>query len=206
VPATQSSTMRLGIFGGTFDPVHVGHLILAGEALDQLALDKLHWLLTPDPPHKPDQEITPLQARVAMLQAAIGENPKFELSRLDIDRQPPHYAVDSLTLYRRRFPQAELIYLMGGDSLEDLPTWYEPQQFIEACDGLGVMRRPGDQVDLNGLEKELPGITDKVSFVDAPLLEISSSIIRERIAVGRHYRYYLPVKVYEIIEHRVLYR
>ncbi|MEJ2709320.1 MAG: nicotinate-nucleotide adenylyltransferase [Anaerolineales bacterium] len=206
MPASQSSTMRLGIFGGTFDPLHVGHLILAGEALDQLALDKLHWLLTPDPPHKPDREITPIPARVAMLQAAIEENAKFELSRLDIDRPPPHYAVDSLHLYRQRFPQAELIYLMGGDSLGDLPTWHEPRQFIEACDGLGVMRRPGDQVDLSGLEKELPGISEKVSFVDAPLLEISSSIIRERVAAGRHYRYYLPAAVCEIIEHRGLYR
>jgi len=198
--------MRLGIFGGTFDPVHVGHLILAGEALDQLALDKLHWLLTPDPPHKPDRAITPIPARIDMLQAAIQGNPKFELSRLDIDRPPPHYAVDSLRLYHQRLPQAELIYLMGGDSLGDLPDWHQPRQFIAACDELGVMRRPGDQVDLSGLEKTLPGIREKVRFVDAPLLEISSSIIRARIAAGRHYRYYLPAAVCEIIQTRGLYR
>jgi nicotinate-nucleotide adenylyltransferase len=198
--------MRMGIFGGTFDPVHVGHLILAGEALDQLALDKLYWLLTPNPPHKPDREITSITTRVDMLQAAILGNDKFELSRLDIDRPPPHYAVDSLHLFRQRLPEAQLIYLMGGDSLGDLPDWHQPQQFIQACDGLGVMRRPGDHVDLSGLEKELPGITEKVRFVDAPLLEISSSIIRSRVAEGRHYRYYLPAAVCEIILSRGLYR
>ena len=110
--------MRLGVFGGTFDPPHIGHLILAAEALDQLQLDKVLWLLTPFPPHKISQSITPLLQRLQMLQAALVDEPRFELSRLDIDRPPLHYAVDTLALLRQNVPSAQLVYLMGEDFAE----------------------------------------------------------------------------------------
>ena len=198
--------MRLGVFGGTFDPPHLGHLILAAEAYDQLGLERLLFVVTPDPPHKYGQQISPLEHRFAMLRAAIADNPHLELSRVDIDRPPPHYAVDTALILSRQFPGAELVYLMGGDSLRDLPTWHDPQGFVDAVYSLGVMRRPGDLIDLSGLEELLPGAADKVRFVDAPLLEIASSQIRERVAQGRPFRYYLPPPVYHyILEHR-LYR
>jgi nicotinate-nucleotide adenylyltransferase len=197
---------RLGIFGGTFDPPHLGHLILADEALSQLCLERVLWILTPDPPHKESQPLTTLDHRLDMLTAAIFDNPSFYISRVDIDRPAPHYAVDTVRLLAEALPQDELIYLMGGDSLHDLPTWHEPQQFIEACDGIGVMRRPGDRVTLKSLEKILPGVTQKVRFIDAPLLEISSSDIRFRATEGKPVRYYLPALVYQIIQERKLYR
>lgn len=198
--------MRIGIFGGTFDPPHVGHQILAGEACDQLRLDRLLWVLTPYPPHKPGLEVTPLDQRLDLLQAALAGNPAFELSQVDIERPPPQYAVDTMRLLHSQYPGAELIYIMGGDSLRDLPSWHTPRLFLEACDGLGVMRRPTAELDLTVLEQLLPGITRKVSFVDAPLLEISSSTIRRRIAEGRTFRYYLPAPVYALIVARGLYR
>jgi nicotinate-nucleotide adenylyltransferase len=198
--------MRVGVFGGTFNPPHIGHLILASEAVAQLGLQRLLWVLTPDPPHKQGQPITPLEIRLELLHAAIEDNPVFELSRVEMDRPGPHFAVDTIRLLQLKQPEAELYYLIGGDSLRDLPTWRDPQGLIAAISGLGVMRRPGDAIDLGGLEKEIPGISEKVLFIDAPLLEISASQIRERAEKGGNFRYYLPLQVYHLIDQYGLYR
>ena len=197
--------MRIGVLGGTFDPLHIGHLILGAEAHHQLGLDRLLWVLTPDPPHKIGRAIIPLAYRLKMLQAAIAGNPAFSLSRVEIDRPPPHFAVDTLRLLNAQFSEAALFYIMGGDSLHDLPDWHTPLEFLAECEGVGVMRRPGDRIDLTGLEARLPGITQKVRFIDAPLLEISASEIRTRIRQGRPYRYFLPPPVYRIIQELGLY-
>ena len=117
--------MRVGIFGGTFDPPHVGHLILAEECRTQLRLDRLLWVVTNQPPHKLDQTLSPVEKRVEMVQLSIAGNSHFELSRVDIDRPGPHYAVDTVRLLQEQLPEAELFYLMGGDSLHDLPTWHD---------------------------------------------------------------------------------
>ncbi len=198
--------MRVGIFGGTFDPPHVGHLILAAEARDQLRLDQVLWVVTPDPPHKTGRAISPLAIRLELVQAALDDDPEFAISRVEIDRPGPHYSADTVQILARENPGAALFYLMGGDSLHDLPTWVRPKEFIDCLTGIGVMRRPQDFVDQPILERILPGITAKVHFVDAPLLEISSTAIRERIAQGRQFRYFLPPKVYEIIQAKGLYR
>ncbi len=198
--------VRLGIFGGTFDPPHLGHLILADEALDQLNLDRVLWLLTPNPPHKTRQLISPLETRLKLLEFSLESEPRFEILRLDIDRPAPHYAADSMRLLRQAYPKANLVYLMGGDSLNDLPTWMRPQQFVEGCDEIGVMPRPGRSTDLVKLENQIPGIKGKVRFIKAPLLEISSSNLREKITAGNAYRYYLVPAVYEFIEQQQLYR
>lgn len=198
--------MRVGIFGGTFDPPHVGHLILATEAREQLNLDRLLWVLTPEPPHKQDQTITPLAARLELVKAAINENPAFELSRIEIDRPSPHFAVDTVRLLAAQFPQAELIYLIGGDSLRDLPGWHNPQGLLAAISRLGVMHRPDARINLNRLERAIPGLTSKIITIDAPRIEISSSLVRQRAAEGRDFRYYLPEQVYRLVEGLHLYR
>lgn len=192
--------MRVGIFGGTFDPPHVGHLILAAEARDQLGLDRVLWVVTPDPPHKAGRTITPLLTRLELVEAAICQDSQFEISRAEIDRPGPHYSADTVEIFARTYPQADLFYLMGGDSLHDLPTWKRPRQFIAALNGIGVLRRPGYSVDLPRLEQVLPGITGKIHFFDTPLIEISSSSIRERAAAGKHFRYFLPEPVYQMIQ------
>ncbi len=191
--------MRVGIFGGTFDPPHVGHLILASEAYDQLKLDRLLWVLTPDPPHKQGVPVSSEGQRLELVMAAIAGNITFELSRVEIDRPGPHFAVDTVRLLRQELPGAELFYLIGGDSLHDMPTWHRPQELVEEVDGFGVMRRPGDDIDLDNLESVLPGLSAKTHFFSAPLLEISASEIRERIASGRPFRYYLLPSVYKLI-------
>jgi nicotinate-nucleotide adenylyltransferase len=197
--------MKTGVFGGTFDPPHIAHLVLAAEALMQLRLDRVLWVLTPQPPHKPDWPITEVEQRLRMLEGAIADQPLFELSRVDLDRPPPHYALDTMHLLRKEYPEDSLIYLMGGDSLKELPEWHKPQEFINLCDGLGVMLRPGAVIDIPLLEGALPGIAEKVRFVGTPLLEISSSDIRKRIARKGHFRYFLPERVHQIILQNALY-
>jgi nicotinate-nucleotide adenylyltransferase len=197
---------RLGIFGGTFDPPHLGHLILGAEACFQLGLDRLLWVVTADPPHKSGHELAGLEDRLAMVEAAIEGNDAFELSRIEIDRPGPHYSADTLNILRDAHPSDELIYLIGGDSLHNLPGWSRASEFVQASDAIGVMRRPDDQVDLTTLEADLPGLVERLRFVDAPLLDISSSEIRRRIGSGHPVRYYLPPAVLEIIQTRGIYR
>lgn len=197
--------MRIGIFGGTFDPPHVGHLILAEECRSQLKLDLLLWAVTDNPPHKRYMNVSPVEQRVALVEKAIHGNPAFLLSRIDIDRPGPHYAIDTMNLLHKEYPDSQLFYLMGGDSLHDLPTWQRPQDFLCVCDGIGVMRRHEDEVDLESLEKVMPGISKKVNIVEAPILEISSKQIRQRIAEGMGYRYYLRDAVYHAISDLGLY-
>jgi nicotinate-nucleotide adenylyltransferase len=196
----------IGIFGGTFDPPHLGHLILAAEARAQLGLERLLWVLTPDPPHKQDQSIAPLQHRLEMVKLAIANDPQFEISSVEMTRPGPHYALDTVHILAEQNPEVNLAYLMGGDSLNDLPHWHRPADFVSACHLIGVMRRPGDTVELAALEKSLPGLRSKVRFVEAPLLNIAAREIRKRIAEGRPFRYFLPERVFEYINEHGLYR
>jgi nicotinate-nucleotide adenylyltransferase len=201
----QTSRTRIGVFGGTFDPPHVGHMILAAEARSQLKLKEVLWVLTSVPPHKRNQAVSDTAQRLALIQAAIQNEPSFSLSTVDIDREGPHYAVDTMRLLRAHHPDADLIYLIGEDSLYDMPTWYQPQTLVDEVAGIGVMRRPGKIVDMVSLEAALPGISRKVEFVEAPLLEISSSQVRQRISRGETFQYYLLPAVYELIKTRRYY-
>jgi len=197
---------RIGLFGGTFDPPHLGHLILASEAQTQLELDRLLWILTPEPPHKQEQNITSIKHRLAMVQLAIADNATFELSRIELDRPGPYYTLDTINLVAEQNPGADIVPVIGGDSLRDLPKWHEPQKLVYACHWIGVMRRPYDKSNLAELESQLPGISSKVHYVDAPLLEIASREIRSRIAEGKSVRYYLPTNVYKYINQHHLYQ
>jgi len=195
---------RIGLFGGTFDPPHLGHLILASEARTQLNLTRLLWVLTPTPPHKLNQFISPVEDRLAMLKLALEDEPAFELSTMEMERPGPHYTLDTLQVFADKYPAAELVLLLGGDSLGDLPTWHRPADLVAACHQIGVIRRPGDSVDLSALEGQIPGLTSKVRFVDAPLLEIASREIRRRASSGSPFRYYLLPSVYKyVVEHRL---
>lgn len=198
--------MRLGIFGGTFDPPHIAHLILAQDAAYELVLDQVLWVITPDPPHKLDQEITLLRHRLDMVNAALAAETMFSLSRIEIDRPGPQYVVDTMRMLRERYPGSELVYLMGGDSLHDLPKWSRPREFLSYCDGLGIMRRPHDDIDMDALQESFPDIRQKTHFIRTPYMEVSSEDIRRRVRDRRPFRYFLPGPVYQIIQERALYR
>jgi nicotinate-nucleotide adenylyltransferase len=196
---------RIGIFGGTFDPPHIGHLILAETAVDALSLDRMLFVPAGDPPHKQFEEKTPIEYRLAMLTLAIADNPHFALSRVDVDRPGPHFSLDMVTLIQAQQPAAELFFVMGGDSLHDLPRWYHPELLIQRCK-LAVVRRSGDQVQPGLHEDVLPGLWERVLLVDAPLIEISSTDVVERLLAGRSVRYLLPDTVLDFIYRHHLYR
>ena len=198
--------VRVGVFGGTFDPPHIAHLILADEARYQLSLDEVLWMLTPNPPHKKGWALTPVDQRLSMLESAIADNPYFTVSRIDVTRPAPQFAVDTMSLLLEEYPVSKIIYLMGGDSLHDLPTWERPREFVDKCDELGVLRRPDDDVDLDALTHMLPEITGKINYVEAPLMKISAREIRKRVKLGLPFRYFVPGSVFEFIQKKNLYR
>jgi nicotinate-nucleotide adenylyltransferase len=136
----------------------------------------------------------------------IAHNPIFEISHLEMNRPGPHYTIDTVNLLKKQEPDIEIILLIGGDSLADLPTWRFASDLITAVSKIGVMRRPGDFTDLTEIESQLPGVTQKIQFIDALLQPVSSSELRRRIKAGEMVRYYLTPEVFEYIEKNNLYR
>lgn len=197
--------MRIGIFGGTFDPPHIGHLILAEDAREQLDLDQVLWVLTPYPPHKTMQKISPVQDRMSMVLLAIAGNSNFNLSRVDMDREPPHFAADTVAILREKNPKDEFFYLMGADSLNDLPAWHEPHMFISLCHGIAVMMRHDEALETSKLELEIGGLSEKLHFLQTPVIEISGSDIRARVGEGKSIRYLVPDKIHHYILNHKLY-
>lgn len=198
--------MRIGLFGGTFDPPHIGHIVLASEAKYQLKLDTVFWILTPDPPHKTGQVISDSTIRTRMVKQAIVRYPEFTFSDLEFQRPGPHYAVDTVRLFRSRFPEAELFYLIGGDSLNDLPEWHDPSGFVSECDAIITMMREGEIPDWQKLDSDLPELRKKTSFLNTPIIGISSHAIRDRVHNDQTWRCYVDAGVEAIIMDHQLYK
>ena len=197
-------TRRIGILGGTFDPPHIGHLVLADCALQSLALDDLWFVPAADPPHKLSTRLS-IDHRLPMLECALALDPRFHLSRVDIDRPGPHYTVDMVRIVQAQAPDAELFFVMGSDSLRDLNTWYQPQALIEQV-RLAVMRRPDADVPLTIHAATLPRLEERVVVIDAPRLEVSSTEIVERLRAGKSVRFLVPDPVLDYIETHRVYR
>jgi len=195
----------IGVLGGTFDPVHIAHLVIAQEAHSQLRLERVLFAPARQPWHKPKREPSPIDDRVALVRLAIAGDSRFELSLADAEREGPTYTVDTLRRLGERFPEARLYFIVGGDSLVELPTWREPQRIVRMC-RLAVALRPGQTVDLDALEREVPGVSAAVVLLDVPQMGVSSSDIRRRVAEGRPIRYLAPERVEAYIRERGLYR
>lgn len=196
---------RVGLIGGTFDPIHWGHLIMAEEARHQAHLDQVLFLPAGEPPHKVGQPITPVAHRLQMVQLAIASNPAFRLSRLDVDRPGPHYSVDMVRLFLERAPTGtEVFFVVGADSLEDMPRWKDPAHLLELCHVL-AMSRPGHQPDLEQLAQVLPTVRERVQVLSMPLIGISGTDIRRRVREGRPIRYLVPEEVRQYIVAHGLY-
>jgi nicotinate-nucleotide adenylyltransferase len=197
--------MRLGILGGTFDPIHIGHLILAEEAWHQLGLDQVLLAPAADPPHKRGQGKSPADHRVRMVELAIADNAHLALSRIDVDRPGPHYTLDMVRLLRGQYgPGASLYFLMGLDSLADLPTWHRPLDLMQQCH-LVAFSRPDAAFDWEALEMALPGVRSRVILLPMPLLQISGSDLRDRARQGRPLRYQVLPQVERYIHEQQLY-
>jgi nicotinate-nucleotide adenylyltransferase len=200
----RSQISKLGVIGGTFDPPHYGHLVLAENGRVQLRLDRVLFVPAKQPPHKPGRPITPAHHRVAMVEAAIAGNPAFVLSHVDLDRSGPHYTVEMLALLRRENPGADLYFLMGGDSLAEFLTWRDPVGIVQQA-RLAVMQRPGCEPDLVALEQAVPGLYERFVWLDAPYLDIAASDLRRRVRVGLPLRYLVPPPVEDYIREYHLY-
>ncbi|MDZ4766869.1 MAG: nicotinate-nucleotide adenylyltransferase [Chloroflexota bacterium] len=195
---------RIGLVGGTFDPPHIVHLVLAEFALDALKLDAVWFLPAADPPHKDDTR-TAIEHRLVMLEAAIQDRSAFTISRIDIDRPGPHFTVETLRLLRAAHADAEFYFVMGGDSLRDLPRWSRPAELLELCTFV-VMGRPDVTIAADMHEATLPGLKDRVILIDSPMLGFSSTEIAARLRAGKSVRYLVPDAVLSYIEQHGLYR
>jgi len=197
--------MRLGVFGGTFDPIHNGHLVAAEDVRARLNLDKVLFVPAGLPPHKLDHDISPTRHRIAMLRLAVEPNPGFGISRMDVDRHGPCYTVETLALLHQEYgPGTELFFLMGMDSLADILMWRDPERLIRLAQ-IVVVGRPGFQADVDELDKVLPGANERIQVVDTPQLEISSSDIQQRVREGLPIRYLVPEAVEAYIREHKLY-
>ncbi len=195
---------RVGVLGGTFDPVHYGHLVIAQEALVCLGLDRVIFVPAQESPHKLQEPHSPATHRLQMVRIAIASNPSFAVSEVDLARPAPSYTADTLAILKEQLGrQAELYFLMGMDSFAGLTTWYRPD-LILARARLVVAVRPGYRVDLQALESTLPSISSRTELLEPPQLDISSRDLRRRVREGLPIRYQLPESVEAYIrEHRL---
>ena len=200
-PRRDGAPPRFGLFGGTFDPPHVGHLVLAESARAQLRLDRVVFMPSAQPPHKAGRSVTPVVARVAMTRLAVRGNAAFSVSTLETRRRVPSYTVDTLRALQRRWPDAEWVLVIGEDCLRELGTWREPDT-IRSLATLAVAKRvraPGERL-------APAGGRSRVRWVAMPRLDVSSRELRRRVRAGESVRYLVPDLVLRYIQRRGLYR
>jgi len=194
--------MRIGLMGGTFDPVHLGHLVIAEEARHEFALDRVIWLPAGDPPHK-HREVTFQEHRYAMVVLATASHASFDVSRLELERAGPSYAIDTILHFRRQHPEQELFFITGADAILEILTWRRHAEVVQECRFLAVTR-PG--YDLARLQTVLPeSYLERIHLISAPGVDISSTALRERLRNGEPVRYLLPETVESYIRKHGLY-
>jgi nicotinate-nucleotide adenylyltransferase len=196
--------MRIGVFGGSFDPVHLAHLILAEQGREQGRLDQVWFVPAARPPHK-HSELTPFDRRVEMLQLAVAGNPAFRVEEVEKDRAGPSYTADTLDELATKHPGHEWALLVGSDTLRDLPGWHEPRRIVARAEVL-VMARPGAAVVPLAELREKLGAEVRVTVAAMPLVDISSTEVRERLRTGRSVRYLVPRAVEMYAGEKGLYR
>lgn len=201
--------MRIGVFGGTFDPVHLGHLVLAEQCRDQARLDQVWFVPAARPPHKQDTALTPFSQRVEMLELALAGHAAFRIEQIEKDRPGPSFTVDTLEVLQRRDSSGELFLLLGSDSILDLPHWREPARIIELATLL-IWPRPSypiwSEESLRSALHAAPEVPFRLQVIHGPLIDISSRDLRQRVANGRTIRYLVPRAVQVYVENHRLYR
>jgi nicotinate-nucleotide adenylyltransferase len=196
--------VNIGVLGGTFDPIHIGHLIVAEEARIKLGFNEVLFVPAGQPWLKLDRNITTAEHRVEMVRRAIADNPHFKLCTLEVERSGLSYTVDTLTMLRKQLgSEASFFFILGRDTLTGLHLWKEPKKLVKLC-RLVVAPRLGAK-DLKQLEISIPGLLDKVIQLDMPVIGISSSGIRQRIAQGLPIRYLVPPEVEKYITEQKIY-
>lgn len=198
--------MDIGVLGGTFDPVHVGHLIIAEEARIRLGLSQVVFVPAGQPWLKQDSDISSGEHRLEMIRLAIAPNAFFRASTVDLERPGPSYTVDTLADLKRELGQeGNLYFILGLDALAGLPTWKEPQKIVELCYLVAARRAEAMDVDMDSLKRSIPSISSRVIILDNPLIDISSSEIRQRVAEGKSIHAMVPDAVERYIREKRLY-
>ncbi len=198
--------MRIGLLGGTFNPPHVAHLVCAQEAWVQLGLDRVLLLPVHTPPHKQADGDPGAEHRVALCEAAVAGDERLGVSRAEVDVPGRSYTVDTLNRLHEARPEDQLTFIVGGDMAASLPEWREPRTILDLC-SIGVAAREGvgsEQV-LERLDSELPGAAGRIQFFDMPRIDISSTLVRSRVAAGQPVRYLVPDAVAGYIDREGLY-
>ena len=191
----MTTPARIGIMGGTFDPIHNGHLVAASEVADRFDLDRVVFVPTGEPWQKADRRVSPAEDRYLMTVIATAANPRFTVSRVDIDRSGPTYTIDTLKDLGEQFQGAELYFITGADAMASIMSWYDWEKMFDLAHFVGVTR-PGYELS----EKMLPdGHGDRVQLIDVPAMAISSTDIRRRAAAGRPVWYLVPDGVVQYI-------
>ena len=194
---------RIGVMGGTFDPIHHGHLVAASEVAQFFALDEVVFVPTGQPWQKEDRQVSPSEDRYLMTVIATASNPRFRVSRVEIDRDGPTYTVDTLRTLGANNPDAELYFITGADAMLEILDWKDPEEVLSIAHFIAASR-PG--YDLARFEAAGPARDASVSMMSIPALAISSTDVRERIRDGRPIRYLVPEGVKSYIEKAALYR
>ena len=199
--------MRVGVFGGTFDPIHLGHLAVARSIQSSLGLDNVIFVPAGQPWLKADTPVSRVKDRVQMLRLALARRRAFELSTIEADRPGPSYTVDTMeTLQRQLGSDADYFFLLGSDALVDIPKWKEPQRLIQLCQ-LVAFARPGFGLPtMEALKAAVPGVSQRVVFVEVPQVNIRATDIRCRIAEGRSIQRLVPRSVERYILEHGLYK
>lgn len=201
--------VRLGVLGGTFDPIHIGHLVLAEQAREQLELKEVLFVPAGDPWRKAGKRITPAVDRRTMVELAIAGNPAFRCSSVEIDRPGPSYTADTLEALRSDRPDAELYFIVGEDALFDLPNWKDPVRIVSLAFIAAAERGPDSRLDKLGgedLEAMVPGLSGRLVRLEMPVIGVSATDLRGRVQRGASVRYLVPEAVQRYIEERGLYR
>jgi nicotinate-nucleotide adenylyltransferase len=199
----------VGVLGGTFDPIHIGHLAAAEEVREALGLESVLFVPAGIPPHKPDRLISAPHHRLAMVELAIAGNPAFEVSRVELDRTGPSYTVDTLDALSGAVdggPPRDLTLILSAESFRGLPSWQQAEKILRLA-RLAIVPRGGLAPPGKGwLQEHFPGIEARIVELDAPRLRLSATDIRARVAAGRSIRYLVPDAVIGYIEDHDLYR
>lgn len=196
--------MKTGIMGGTFNPIHNAHLMIADFAREEFGLDRILFMTSGNPPHKTKKKLADAVLRHKMMQAAIAGNPEFLAEDYEVRRGAYSYTADTLRFLKQKYPEDAFYFIIGGDSLRDLPTWYQPEEILNLATILAFARSFGFDME-QAIHTAQTRCGGEIYQVHAPVLEISSSFIRSRIRQGKSVRYLLPDAVLEIIREYHLY-
>jgi nicotinate-nucleotide adenylyltransferase len=196
--------LRVGIFGGAFNPPHLGHLVCAQEAMTQLELDRVVFMPVGEAPHREIPGDPGAEARLEMVELAVADDERFETSRLELDREGPSYTADTLEQLAKESPDDELFLILGGDQAAALGAWHEPEKVLERAT-VAVFERVSWGRNAIGIKiGRLPG-AERVRYLDMPLMQVSSSAIRRRVSEDLPIRYLVPDRVEEYIRENNLY-